>query len=171
MTFINDSASHKFSFDSNESTKTLGIDWQPSKHTSSFKVSFNDQLTFTKEDVLSVIAKLYDLIDFLEPVISTAKIFLLKLWTCNLNTDDQLPEPLAKMWSNFVSQLKDLENVKIDRFFLNTELYKIAIIRIGDSSTATYNAAIYLQTSSVHSMLKLLTRKSRIAPLKTTSIP
>lgn len=48
MTLINNSAPQEFSFDSSEPTKTLGIVWQRSTDTFSFKVSLNYQLTFTK---------------------------------------------------------------------------------------------------------------------------
>nr|XP_021003491.2 uncharacterized protein LOC110283143 [Parasteatoda tepidariorum] len=169
---INDSNFNKeFSFETEESTKTLGIIWQPGQDKFTFKVCVSQQSAYTKRDVLSVIARLYDPIGFLGPVISRAKIMLQTLWTQDLNWDDNLPEHIAREWNRFVSNLKALENIRIDRYVLISKVKKIALVGFADASTLAYGAVIYLHPDSSNSAFKILASKSRIAPLKTISVP
>ncbi|GBM31735.1 hypothetical protein AVEN_45651-1 [Araneus ventricosus] len=78
------------------SVKTLGIAWKPAEDIVTFKISITEKASYTKRDVLSVIARLYDPLGFIGPVITKAKMFLQKLWQLKVNWDDKLPEPLVK---------------------------------------------------------------------------
>ncbi|GFX09180.1 integrase catalytic domain-containing protein [Trichonephila clavipes] len=75
---------HSFSTDIDLSVKTLGISWKPFEDCFAFKVSVSAKHIYTKREVLSVIAKLYDPLGFLGPVIAKAKVFLQQLWQCKL---------------------------------------------------------------------------------------
>ncbi|GFU83595.1 integrase catalytic domain-containing protein [Trichonephila clavipes] len=68
---------HSFFTDIDLSVKTLGISWKPFEDCFVFKVSVSAKHIYTKREVLSVIAKLYDPLSFLGPVIAKAKIFIL----------------------------------------------------------------------------------------------
>ncbi|GFX43870.1 integrase catalytic domain-containing protein [Trichonephila clavipes] len=71
-----------------------------------------------ESEVLSVIAKLYDPLGFLAPVIAKAKMFLQQLWQCKLDWDDVLSNSIANEWREFVTTLKCIEEVKINRFIM-----------------------------------------------------
>lgn len=86
------SANSEGSYDfSNVETKTLGVTWNSTDDCFYFKVSITSSDIHTKRTVLSTIARIYDPLGLLGPVISLAKIFLQKLWLLNLQWDDQLP--------------------------------------------------------------------------------
>ncbi|GFU60803.1 reverse transcriptase domain-containing protein [Trichonephila clavipes] len=70
---------HSFSSDIDLSVKTLGISWKPFEDCFVFKVSVSAKHIYTKREVLSVIAKLYDPMGFLGPVIAKEKVFLQQL--------------------------------------------------------------------------------------------
>ncbi|GBM91350.1 hypothetical protein AVEN_7002-1 [Araneus ventricosus] len=164
---------HQFLSTTEPSVKTLGITWKPTEDTFTFKVSIIEKASCTKRDVLSVIARLYDPLGFIGPVITKAKMFLQKVWQLKVNWDGELPEPLAKQWTHFVGSLKFIEELHIDRFLLADAIKKTILVGFADASQAAYEAVVYMksisETNSV--VMKLIASKSRIAPIKTISIP
>ncbi|GFX86207.1 uncharacterized protein TNCV_2560891 [Trichonephila clavipes] len=106
---------HSFSTNTESAIKTLGISWKPTGDYFMFKVSVPSIASYTKRYVLSVIARLYDPLGLIGLVISKAKIFLQKLWHRKLNWEEFLSDAIAPEWLHFVSSLKALEELKIDR--------------------------------------------------------
>ncbi|GBN40499.1 hypothetical protein AVEN_491-1, partial [Araneus ventricosus] len=164
---------HQFLSTTEPSVKTLGITWKPTEDTFTFKVSIIEKASCTKRNVLSMIARLYDTLGFIAPVITKAKMFLQKLWQLKVNWDGELPEPLAKQWTHFVGSLKFIEKLHIDRYLLADDIKKTILVGFADASQAAYGAVVYMkslsETNSV--VMKLIASKSRIAPIKTISIP
>ncbi|GFR24487.1 uncharacterized protein TNCT_594781 [Trichonephila clavata] len=109
-----------------------------------FKVSIPSIASYTKRDVLSVIARLYDPLGLIGPVISKAKIFLQKLWLRKLNWEECLPEAIAPDWLNFVSSLKALEELKIDRYLLTDSYEKLMLLGYADALESAYGAVVYM---------------------------
>lgn len=70
---------------SNEKLNILGLGWNPALDTFKFQVTLPAQIPATKRTVLSVIAKLYDPMGWVTPVIISAKIFMQTLWQLNLD--------------------------------------------------------------------------------------
>ncbi|GFW39131.1 integrase catalytic domain-containing protein [Trichonephila clavipes] len=137
---------HSFSTDIDLSVKTLGISWKPFEDCFVFKVSVSAKHIYTKRDVLSVIAKLYDPWGFLGPVIAKAKVFLQQLWQCKLDWDDVLFNSIAN---------------------------EIVLQGFADASEAAYGAVVYLQCFLHNGVAKvsILASKSRVAPIRVISIP
>ncbi|GFX57965.1 integrase catalytic domain-containing protein [Trichonephila clavipes] len=137
---------HSFSTDIDLSVKTLGISWKPFEDCFAFKVSVSAKHIYTKREVLSVIAKLYDPLGFLGPVIAKAKVFLQQLWQCKLDWDDVLPNSIAN---------------------------EIVLQGFADASEAAYRVVVYLQCFLHNGAAKvsILASKSRVAPIRVISIP
>ncbi|GFY68434.1 uncharacterized protein TNIN_23851 [Trichonephila inaurata madagascariensis] len=95
--------------------KTLGILWNSSSDTFRFKVSPSTNHIFTKRDVLSQIAHIFDPLGLLGPVISKAKFFMQQLWLLKLEWYQKLPVPVAAEWASFGQSLKVLEKLRIPR--------------------------------------------------------
>ncbi|GBN91455.1 hypothetical protein AVEN_54442-1 [Araneus ventricosus] len=146
--------------------KTLGMSWKSNEDQFIFKVSVKEQIVYTKRDVLSTIARLFDPLGLLGPVICKAKIFLQRLWLEKVNWDDPLPEQFVSDWSRFVCNLKEMEKIKIDRYILNSQPERIVLLGFSYASTHAYG---YAKDSTPLS--KLLATKSRVASLKTISVP
>ncbi|GFW00070.1 integrase catalytic domain-containing protein [Trichonephila clavipes] len=104
-----------------------------------FKVSPSTNHIFTKRDVLSQIARIFDPLGLLGPVISKAKFFMQQLWLLKLELHEKLPVP----------------------------------VDADDASEKGFGAVIYVSViknnGDRHS--QLLCSKSRVAPLKTLTIP
>ncbi|GFW40711.1 integrase catalytic domain-containing protein [Trichonephila clavipes] len=163
---------HSFSTDIDLSVKTLGISWKPFEECFKFKVSVSAKHIYTKRGVLSVIAKLYDPLIFLGPVIAKVKVFLQQLWQYKLDWDDVLPNSISNEWREFVTTLKCIEEVKINRFIMADNV-RIVLQGFADASEAAYGAVVYLQCFLHNGAAKvsILASKSRVAPIRVISIP
>ena len=62
--------------------------------------------TLTKRQVLSQIAKLFDLAGWLAPVTIKAKILMQKIWKHKLSWDENLPPDLQSKWAKFVKSVQ-----------------------------------------------------------------
>ncbi|GFT08428.1 integrase catalytic domain-containing protein [Trichonephila clavipes] len=164
---------HSFSTVIDLSVKTLGISWKPFEDCFVFKVSVSAKHIYTKREVLSVIAKLYDPLGFLGPVIAKAKVFLQQLWQCKLDWDGLLPNSIANEWREFVTTLKCIEEVKINRFIMANNNDRIVLQGFADASEVTYGAVVYLQCFLHNGAAKesILASKSRVAPIQIIYIP
>ncbi|GFU21844.1 integrase catalytic domain-containing protein [Trichonephila clavipes] len=153
--------------------KTLGVLWNSSSDTFCFKVSPSTNHIFTKRDVLSQIARIFDPLGLLGPVISKAKFFMQQLWLLKLEWHEKLPVPIAAEWVSFVQSLPVLERLKIPRFVLSENLESMILYGFSDASEKGVGAVIYVSViknnGDRHS--QLLCSKSRVAPLKTLIIP
>ena len=154
-------------------TKTLGLHWNPSSDIFTFLLDMNfDQLKVTKRNILSVSARLFDPLGLLCPVVVKAKILLQELWILKLDWDESIPQHLHTDWQIFKETLSHIGEIQIPRYVNTTSDVKIEIHGFSDSSIRAYGCCIYVRTtSSLGTRTCLLTAKSKVAPLKTKSLP
>ncbi|XP_054709036.1 uncharacterized protein LOC129218737 [Uloborus diversus] len=169
-------SSEVFSFGkkSEATVKTLGVLWNNSSDDFCFKVAIAASTKPTKRDVLSQIARLFDPLGLLGPLIRKAKFFVLqKLWLLQLDWQDPLPTLTLQEWLSFIKQLSIIKFLKIPRFVLTPNYKIIALTGICDASEKGFGAVIYTQVYSKtgESSSRLLCSKSRVAPIKTLTIP
>ncbi|GFW89662.1 integrase catalytic domain-containing protein [Trichonephila clavipes] len=76
-------------------------------------------------------------------------------------------------WMNFYQKLSKVNNFKIPRGILLTATIRIEIHGFSDASERAYAAVVYIKcfNESGQSQTRLLCSKSRVAPLKTLTIP
>ncbi|XP_055941878.1 uncharacterized protein LOC129971925 [Argiope bruennichi] len=162
-----------FLVDRHSSVKALGLNWQPKEDYFLFKVDLKIKPFYTKRDVLSVIARLHDPLGLVGPVITKAKIFMQKLWIQQLNWEDTLPQSIQPEWSNFVTSLKVIENLKVPRHILTESYERTVIVGYADASEAAFGAVVYMKSimEDGTAVNKLIASKSRVAPIKVISIP
>ncbi|KMQ89876.1 hypothetical protein RF55_10433 [Lasius niger] len=67
-------------FSMDESLKILGIAWNPESDSFRFQINLSLNIVPAKRTILSTIAKMYDPLGWVTPVIITAKILMQKLW-------------------------------------------------------------------------------------------
>lgn len=162
-------------FDADENLKMLGIQWNPA--TDDFSYNFPAMSTImppNKRCILSDVAKLYDPLGWLAPSVLIAKTFFQKLWTLGLGWDDPLPTDLANRWLEYRESLLHLKPIKIPRWLKcssNGVIYELH--GYCDASNIAYAAVVYLRivNSNGHIDVTLLASKTKVAPLKTITIP
>ncbi|GFU46967.1 integrase catalytic domain-containing protein [Trichonephila clavipes] len=129
--------------------------------------------SFTKRMVLSTIARIFDPLGLLGPIITWAKIFMQRLWLLELGWSDELPFQEEKEWRRFIDSLEAVNNISIDRCIVIHRAERIELHAFSDASEKAYGSSIYLKSISALEEVKvcLVTSKSRVSPLKQISIP
>ncbi|XP_012285896.1 uncharacterized protein LOC105702705 [Orussus abietinus] len=169
-------SSSLISLAADEQVKTLGLFWNPSSDAFQFKISLlaaraNHQPT--KRSILSAIARLFDPLGWLAPVIITAKILIQRLWLAQVDWDQSLPSSVETEWVRYEKQLPAIERISIPRWTGKGQPSETSEIHgFCDASMHAYAAAVYLRTGGPKDVqITLLTAKTKVAPLKQLSIP
>jgi hypothetical protein len=154
--------------------KTLGIFWDSRDDTILYSVETNNNISrVTKRSISSVIAKIYDPLGLLAPVIVRAKILLQRVWALKVDWDESLPSDLHSEWTKYYAQLPLLNNIRFPRKTIVKSPINIELHGFCDASEKAYGACVYLRTTNadghIHNLL--LTTQSKVAPLKTLTIP
>ncbi|XP_055527801.1 uncharacterized protein LOC129720363 [Wyeomyia smithii] len=80
------------SFDAEEAVKTLGISWEPTSDVLRFDLGTHTIVEpITKQSILSVIARLYDPLGLIAPIVVRAKVLMQHLWTLAIDWDEEVP--------------------------------------------------------------------------------
>ncbi|CAH1382035.1 unnamed protein product [Tenebrio molitor] len=164
---LNNADSHLINFDKNGNTKILGLWWNCRDDNLRYEVKTeNPQSMFTKRKVLSAIAKIYDPLQLIGPVIVKAKLIMQELWKREIGWDEELPEDLKTSWTIILNQLHLLNQIRIPRKSLE-------IHGFSDASQVAYGCCVYVRVIDANEKIsvKLLCAKSRVAPLKTIFMP
>ncbi|CAI6368824.1 unnamed protein product [Macrosiphum euphorbiae] len=158
----------------NDTVTALGLTWQPI--TDQFRFTFkhwSPPLNMTKRTLLSDINSVYDPIGLISPVLILGKIFIQQLWGMKMSWDDIIPSELQARWIKFYNSLQSLHELAIPRKVINTADSKVTIHGFCDASQEAFGACIYLRSASPNGQVQvhLLASKSRVAPMKATTIP
>lgn len=161
--------------DDDSSVKALGVRWHPRTDDFTYKVKLNDprNVASTKRQVLSEIAKLFDPLGLLAPIIIYAKIIMQQLWLTGLGWDDELPEVVSKRWQDFKIELKQVEEVRVNRWCGHSGAKVIQLHGFSDASQMAYAACVYarVQHDDGSVTVTLLAAKTKVSPIKQQCIP
>ncbi|XP_033231516.1 uncharacterized protein LOC117182529, partial [Belonocnema kinseyi] len=161
-------------FREDDSLKILGILWVPAQDTYRYHIQPFENSIVTKRSVLSVIARLYDPLGWVSPVIIVAKVFMQKLWMNSVSWYETLPQELSDVWQSYCEELLILRQCSIPRWTgQGFEVMCSTIQGFSDASNTAYAAVVYLRLvlPSGEIQITLLSSKTKVAPLKTLSIP
>ncbi|XP_062143168.1 uncharacterized protein LOC133850923 [Drosophila sulfurigaster albostrigata] len=153
--------------------KTLGIRWQA--HDDEFffmppEVAHQD--SYTKREVLSQIAKLFDPAGWLAPFVIRAKIFMQEIWLRTLEWDEHLPTDLSLQWKEYLQSYPALGKIRIPRWVQFQTRVKLQYHGFCDASERAYGAAICVRVETANKVsTHLLTAKTKVAPVKSLSVP
>ncbi|XP_062542425.1 uncharacterized protein LOC134210390 [Armigeres subalbatus] len=159
-------------FGPNEAVKTLGISWEPEYDL----LCFDSQIEplngpWTKRLILSTIAKLFDPMGIISPVVVSAKILMQQLWVIPCGWDDPVPESIQTKWNIYCQDLPKIAAFRVPRYAFLSES-KVQLHTFTDASEDAYGACVYARSEQNNGNIKvqLLVSKSRVAPLKRLSI-
>ena len=157
-----------------ETVKTLGIFWNAQRDSIAYSVSISTiSSRVTKRVILSQIARLFDPLGLLGPIITTAKLVMQALWRLQLDWDESVPLDTHTHWSAFYSQLPKLQTLSINRCTVIPGYTKLQLHGFCDASERAYGACLYVRSVDIDgkTAVHLLCSKSRVAPLQSISIP
>ncbi|XP_062713840.1 uncharacterized protein LOC134290678 [Aedes albopictus] len=161
-------------FDNQQRIKTLGVGWETGPDQFCIEIqSAVEPERITKRNIFSAIAKLYDPLGLVSPVVAWAKIRMQQLWVMNAAWDDPVPDDIKVKWNEFSSQLLYLEEYKVPRYLFLSDSSSVQFHVFSDASEAGYGACIYARSTGMEGNVKieLIAAKSRVAPLKRITLP
>ena len=174
-----------------ENEKTTKIEREPTKHLGILWDDENDELLFqlkdtvqdaltespTKRNVLKVIASFYDPLGIVQPIIVSLKVLFQEICKSKCSWDDVIPDDLRHKWTEMIKELQHIDTIRVKRPLTATDqtdpICEYELHGFSDASQQAYGACVYLRTvtksNKVH--VSLITSKTRVAPLKPTTIP
>ncbi len=157
-------------------TKALGLEWNV-KH-DNFRLTMNnvnksDRLT--KRMLVSNIAKLFDVLGLLSPIVIKMKILLQCLWELRIDWDDYVPSKILEVWAQWESELPQLITCRIPRYYFpkTSQVTTLQLHGFCDASENAYAGVVYLRGQDIlgNTHISLVMAKTRVAPLKRLTIP
>ncbi|XP_053388885.1 uncharacterized protein LOC123544379 [Mercenaria mercenaria] len=144
--------------EADDTTKVLGMLW----NTVTDEMMFPAKLVpitdvITKREILKQSSRIYDSLGLLSPVTVRAKILLQELWQQKYSWDTALPKHVYEKWSALVTDLNNVMNTKVSRYYFRdpcaaddriTTTEEMSLHIFVDASTLSYGATAYLCTSN-----------------------
>ncbi|XP_054717258.1 uncharacterized protein LOC129226652 [Uloborus diversus] len=131
-----------------------------------------DSLEITRRNILSIVHKIFDVIGILCPTTLIPKLILQKSWGLKLGWDTPLPDEFKIEFEAWAKDLHLLSEVRVPRYINTFESAELSLHTFCDGSKSAYSAVVFLrsgQYGNVH--VQLVQAKSRVAPLRKTTIP
>lgn len=127
----------------------------------------------TKRFLLSFIASLFDPLGLIGPINVIGKILMQQLWQAKITWDESLPMDLHSEALTYISEIHAVSNLNIQRNVVISNRDHIEIHGFCDASETAYGACIYIKGTDSQGIIScnLLCAKSRVAPIKTISLP
>ena len=134
-------------------TKALGLKWNTTTDNLVFGidvdiVKLRSKTGYTKREVVSLAAKIFDPIGLIAPFSVRSKLILQSLWTKGVGWDEEIPMEVSLKWNQWIQELSELEHLHIPRCYTDLPLGqnpKVELHAFGDASEVAYASAIYLR--------------------------
>lgn len=155
---------------SEEPVKILGLAWCSQRDVFQF-ILRDPRPKLTKRGMMSLIARLFDPLGFVAPVIFMAKTLLQEAWKEGLDWDTPLPSALSESWLALTREWNLLEHIRVPRY-INAAGAECRIVGFCDASTLGYAAAVYARLTSPDGAVQtfLIAAKTKVAPKKFLSV-
>ena len=155
--------------------RALGVQWCTNSDSFKFHMKIPEK-PMTRRGILSVVSAIYDPLGFLAPAILPAKLILRALCEEKCCWDQEIMEPHAQRWQEWLSELKMLEGFTVSRCVKPLtfgSLQSAQLHHFADASEIGYGTATYLllENKEGERCCTLLMGKARVAPLKCVTIP
>ena len=107
--------------------KVLGLVWNSECDTLKLSLDkiIQDASTLTKltkRSVLTITAKLFDPLGWVEPFTVRAKILMQDIWKQNIAWDEELTSTLKNEWKAWINTIKDLQPLELLKTIFNIGL-------------------------------------------------
>ncbi|XP_054281343.1 uncharacterized protein LOC128999010 [Macrosteles quadrilineatus] len=159
-------------------TNVLGVQWNYIEDVLFFNltncIKDLDVSRITKRDILSISHNIFDPIGILCPVTLFPKLLLQSMWDLKIDWDTEVSSDISKLFILWYNELSALGKVKIPRWIgkMTMDSNGCSIHTFCDASKDAYATVIYLRVEIEDEVrVQLLSAKSRVAPLKKTTIP
>ncbi|XP_062711167.1 uncharacterized protein LOC109417082 [Aedes albopictus] len=166
------------------SQKILGMWWDTKDDVFKYKICWTRFDTAlldgsrcpTKREILRTLMTIYDPLGLIDHFLVLLKILLQEVWRANVDWDEQIPDNLFEKWRDWLRLLPELEKLRIPRCYRQVvsslEAASIEMHVFVDASESAMSAVVFLRLVEGDQVeCSLIAGKTRVAPLKYTSIP
>ncbi|XP_047543172.1 uncharacterized protein LOC125075518 [Vanessa atalanta] len=104
---------------------------------------------------------------------STDHYFNKDIWLAKSNWDDEVDSSTKQEWLTLRADFQNVKDLRIDRWLETDKKSKIQLHGFSDASMNAYAAAVYIRVENSDGSIKtkLIAAKTRVAPVKTISLP
>ena len=154
--------------------KALGLVWDSGRDEMATHVEMSPGYASTKRGVAADIAKTFDVLGWLSPVILVMKLLYRDLWQQKLGWDQEIP---AKQQTDHQAWREDmplLADIRLPRHYCKgRRATEVTLQGFSDASEGAFAAVIYLRAAHETGppTAALVCSKTRVAPLDARSIP
>ncbi|XP_040169438.1 uncharacterized protein LOC120903851 isoform X2 [Anopheles arabiensis] len=162
----------------------LGMKWKTGEDVFTFSFSSNESVQHilredhipSKREVLKVVMSLFDPMGLISFFLVHGKTLIQEVWIRGIDWDDQIPVDIYKRWREWTNLLPQLDKLRIPRCYFQSpyprNIDDIQLHVFVDASETAYCAVAYFRIETEGSIqLGLIGGKTKVAPLKTISIP
>ncbi|XP_062713285.1 uncharacterized protein LOC134290231 [Aedes albopictus] len=162
--------------------RVLGVTWIPSEDAFTFnqqgleEVLGADWAAPTKRQVLRIVMKLYDPLGFIAHFVVQGKILMQEIWRTGTSWDEPIADQPRELWIRWIEQYRQINEVNVPRCFFKDfcpqQVSDIQVHVFTDASVSACACVAYLRTTvDGESQCSLIAAKTKVAPLRTLSIP
>jgi Pao retrotransposon peptidase/Family of unknown function (DUF5641) len=151
--------------------KTLGLKWNLTSDTLSFNAKWTIGKEITKRQFLSEIARVYDPLGLLNPLVVEMRKLFQELWRVEpaIEWDDNIPSHINHAVHSLFRDISIIQEVAVPRWIGVVSTQKVEIHGFCDASGDAYGGVVYVVSDS--SAPILLSSKVKISPIKKPTIP
>ena len=152
----------------------LGLSWKLKSDTLSIDLRGNleDDIPVTKRKILSAVHKIFDPLGFTCPVTLGPKVLLQECWKLKASWDEELPASITKRFEKWRKEVSKLREIEIPRCMTLSHAEDLSLHVFCDASKSAYATCIFLRSETANSVsCQLVQARSKVAPMKNTSIP
>ena len=162
-------------FDSSAWCKVLGMQYNRVDDTmrlNTCNVKLDSEI-ITKRIVLSITAAVFDRIGIAAPLLLPPKLLIQKMWVLGVAWDDPIPDDMAAEFKEWTKVVNRIGNITIPRtYWQHNESSTKTLHIFCDASQYAYGFCAYaVSRTNIDTSSSLILAKSRVAPLKNTTIP
>ena len=158
--------------------KVLGISWDRKSDKFYFHLALLGRkakgLALTRRNILSVLASLYDPLGIVSPLVVRVKMLFQDLCKEGVGWDEEIVDSRKKRWLEWVEDVERTNEIVVTRCVYGDLAGKprCSLHGFADASMKAYCAVVYFVcelNESYH--VEMLASKTRVAPIKTHTIP
>lgn len=130
----------------------------------------------TKREVLKIVMSLFDPLGFASFFLVHGKVLIQEIWASGSHWDQPIKDEICERWHRWTEMFDQLVKLRIPRSYFSsaipTEFNNLQIHIFVDASEAAYSCVGYFRLDSESGIqVSLIGAKTKVAPLKTLSIP
>ena len=163
--------------------RVLGLVWESTEDVLRFNVKCKKIPTEiitgnkipTKREVLRVVMSVFDPLGLLAPFTLKSKLLLQEIWRSGIHWDTEIRQEENSKWLAWLSDLQQMKNCSVPRCISipEAQMDNVELHIFCDASLSGFAAVAYIRFGKTNGTghISLLMAKSRIAPLKPTTVP